>query len=134
MQNRAVVILLLINQGDDDKGKLRKISSIDKIVDVLTRSLILPNNFSLSQNYPNPFNPTTLIQYALKENVNVKITVYDILGRVVKTLVNEYQDAGYKSVMWDGLNEKGNHVSSGLYIYKIEAGNFVDSKKMLLLK
>ncbi len=94
----------------------------------------LPTEFKLSQNYPNPFNPTTLVQYALKENVNVKITVYDILGRVIKTLVNEFQDAGYKSVMWDGTNSGGSHVSTGLYIYKIEAGNFVDSKKMLLLK
>ena len=67
----------------------------------------IPLKFSLFQNYPNPFNPTTVVNYALKENVNVKITVYDILGRVVKTLVNEYQDAGYKSVLWNGTNGSG---------------------------
>jgi hypothetical protein len=94
----------------------------------------VPLEFSLSQNYPNPFNPTTLVQYSLKENVNVKITVYDILGRIVKTLVNEYQDAGYRSVMWDGTNSGGSQVSTGLYIYKIEAGSFIESKKMLLVK
>lgn len=95
---------------------------------------ILPNAFSLFQNYPNPFNPSTLIQYGLKGNVNVKITVYDILGRVIKTLVNDFQDAGYRSVIWDGTNNFGSSVATGLYIYKIVAGNFVESKKMLLLK
>ncbi|MCI0449804.1 MAG: S8 family serine peptidase [Chlorobi bacterium] len=93
-----------------------------------------PLEFSLLQNYPNPFNPSTLMRYALKENTYVKITIYDILGRVIKTLVNEYQDAGYKFVTWDGTNNQGSNVSTGVYVYKIEAGNFVDSKKMVLLK
>jgi len=94
----------------------------------------LPVDFSLSQNYPNPFNSSTLIKYALKENVSVKITIYDILGRMVRTLVNEYQDAGFKSVIWNGANDNSLAVSSGMYIYKIEAGDFVGSKKMLLIK
>lgn len=100
----------------------------------IEKQVVKPYSFSLSQNYPNPFNPTTLIQYGLKENGSVKITIYDILGRVVKTLVNEFQDAGYKSVLWDGTNENGNNISSGVYIYKIEAGDFIDSKKMLLIR
>ena len=94
----------------------------------------IPKEFSLSQNYPNPFNSTTLIQYGLKENVNVKITVYDILGRVVKSLVNDYQDAGFRSVTWDGTDNSGSSVATGLYIYKIEAGDFVSAKKMLMIK
>lgn len=94
----------------------------------------IPKDFSLSQNYPNPFNPTTLIKYGLKENINVKITIFDILGRAVKTLVNEFQPAGFKSIQWDGTNENNVSVSTGVYIYKIEAGNFVDSKKMVIIR
>lgn len=94
----------------------------------------IPSEFSLLQNYPNPFNPTTLIQYGLKENSNVNIIIFDITGRIIKTLVAQHQDAGYKSVMWDGTNDNGKTVSTGVYIYKILAGNFIDSKKMLLLK
>jgi hypothetical protein len=94
----------------------------------------IPKEFSLSQNYPNPFNPKTNIEYGLKQDVQVKITVYDIMGRIVKTLVNEYQTAGYKSVIWDGTNSSNSEISSGVYFYKIEAGSFVSTKKMLLLK
>lgn len=122
--------------GSDDGIKLSDIGNKNKEVEKLTDNIILntPTDNSLSQNYPNPFNPTTLIQYSLKENMNVKITVYDILGRIVKSLINENQNAGYRSVIWDGTNNFGSSVATGLYIYKIEAGNFIDSKKMLLIK
>lgn len=111
------------------------VSNDMKVTNIIEKTVnSAPIDFSLSQNYPNPFNPTTLIQYGLKENVSVRISIYDILGRIVKTLVNEFQEAGYKSVVWDGTNNSGSSVSTGLYIYKIEAGSFVDSKKMLLLK
>lgn len=95
---------------------------------------LIPLENSLSQNYPNPFNPYTLIRFALKESVRVRVTIYDILGRAVKTLVNGFQDAGYKSIIWDGTNDKGISVSSGVYIYKIVAGGFNDSKKMLIMR
>jgi hypothetical protein len=94
----------------------------------------VPKQYFLNQNYPNPFNPTTIIEFGLKEDVNVKITIYDILGKVIKILVNEFQNAGYKSVIWDGKNNEYIDVSSGVYIYKIEAGNFIQTKKMLLLR
>jgi hypothetical protein len=98
------------------------------------RNNFIPDKFSLSQNYPNPFNPSTLIKYALKKDVKVSINVYNILGQKVKTLVNEYQNAGYKSIIWDGRNDNGKTVSSGIYIYKIIAGDFVDKKKMVIIK
>lgn len=109
-------------------------SAVHKTVVHIEDSPNIPKEFSLSQNYPNPFNPKTNIKYGLKHDVQVKITVYDIMGRVVKTLVDEYQTAGYKSVIWDGTNGSNREISSGVYFYKIEAGSFVSTKKMLLLK
>ncbi len=94
----------------------------------------VPVEFSLEQNYPNPFNPTTTIKYGLKEQVKVSLKIYNILGQVVKTLVSGNQTAGYKQVVWDGTNEFGAKVASGVYIYRIEAGNFVKSQKMILMK
>lgn len=119
-------------QYDENTSKVKEVNKTSPTKIPVKSSV--PLSYSLSQNYPNPFNPSTLIHYALKENVDVRITVYDILGRVIKTLVNEYQDAGFRSVLWSGTNNSGSEVASGIYIYKIEAGNFVDSKKMLLIK
>ena len=94
----------------------------------------LPNQFMLYQNYPNPFNPTTTLQYELLEDSFVNVTIYDILGNVVNNLVNANQSYGYKSTQWDATNNQGEPVSAGVYLYKIQAGNFVDTKKMILLK
>jgi len=89
----------------------------------------VPNVYSLSQNYPNPFNPTTTISYGIPKPGNVKLIVYDLLGREVATLVNEFQQAGRYKVDFDGSK-----LASGMYIYRIESGSFTDSKKMLLVK
>lgn len=91
--------------------------------------LLNPIAFSLSQNYPNPFNPTTKISYQLPIGNKVLIKVYDVLGSEVATIVNEYQDAGYKELDFDAST-----LSSGVYIYKISAGDFVSSKKMIVAK
>lgn len=124
-----------ITASDDKKDDIGFVSTNEKtMISSINKTNHIPAEYTLTQNYPNPFNPSTMIQYGLKENVNVKITVYDILGRIVKSLVNENQDAGYKSVIWDGTNNFGSSVATGLYIYKIEAGSFIDSKKMLFLK
>jgi hypothetical protein len=90
--------------------------------------------FTLSQNYPNPFNPVTTLRYDLTEDAFVNITIYDMMGRVVKTLVNNQQNAGFKSVIWDATNDAGSPVSAGLYLYTIQAGAFRQTKKMVLLK
>jgi len=95
---------------------------------------LLPEVFSLHQNYPNPFNPVTTLRYDLPENSLVNVTVYDMLGRQVKTLINQIQDAGYKSLIWDATNDYGKPVSAGIYLYQIQAGEYIQTKKMVLLK
>jgi photosystem II stability/assembly factor-like uncharacterized protein len=89
----------------------------------------ISNNFKLFQNYPNPFNPTTNIQYDLPKNVFVSIKIYDLLGREIKTLVNEYKNAGSYIVSFNG-----SELASGVYFYRIQAGSFVQVKKMLMIK
>jgi len=89
----------------------------------------LPTSAHVSQNYPNPFNPTTTIQYELPQRSDVQITIYDLLGREVTTLVSGRQDAGYKSVQWNA-----NDVPSGMYFYQIRTGEYVQTRKMVVLK
>jgi len=94
----------------------------------------LPTAFSLYNNYPNPFNPMTTIRYNLPDDALVNITIYDMMGRVVKTLINDQQTTGYRSLQWNATNDNGAPVSAGLYLYTIEAGQFRKTKKMVLLK
>ena len=89
----------------------------------------LPDEFTLSQNYPNPFNMSTVISYQLKKDVAVKLDIYDLLGRKIQTLVDENQPAGLYQVTWTA-----DDIASGMYFYKIQAGDYSDSKKMLLAK
>jgi hypothetical protein len=95
---------------------------------------LIPEVFALHQNYPNPFNPTTQIKYDLPEDAMVSITIYDVMGRSIKSLVNTTQSAGYRSIQWDATNNLGEPVSAGMYIYMIQAGKFSQTKKMVLLK
>jgi hypothetical protein len=95
---------------------------------------LIPDEFSIHQNYPNPFNPVTTLRYDLPENSHVNIAIYDMLGRQVKTLINQTQDAGYKSVQWNATNDVGTPISSGLYLYMVQAGEYISTKKMVLLK
>jgi len=89
----------------------------------------LPNQFALSQNYPNPFNPATQISYTIPKASTVTLTIYDLLGREVTTLVNGKNEPGVHFISWNALN-----VSSGVYFYRIVAGSFVQTKKMMLMK
>jgi len=95
---------------------------------------VIPLQYILHQNYPNPFNPVTTLRYELPENAMINITIYDMLGREVKTLINQTQDAGYRSVIWDATNDYGKPVSAGIYLYQIQAGEYIQTKKMVLLK
>ena len=95
---------------------------------------LLPDVFALHQNYPNPFNPVTTLRYDLPENGYVTIIIYDMLGRKVKTLINKTQDAGYRSIIWNATNDYGRPVSAGIYLYQIQAGEYMRTKKMVLLK
>ena len=94
----------------------------------------IPIEFSVSQNYPNPFNPSTTIRYAIPQQSFVVIKVYDIIGREVKTLVNTEKSPGIYNVQWNGDNNFGSKVATGIYIYRVIAGNFTQVKKMILLK
>jgi len=93
----------------------------------------IPDEISLS-NYPNPFNPVTTIRYDLSEDVMVNITIYDIVGRQIKSLLNSPQTAGYRSIQWNATNDNNQPVSAGLYLYTIQAGDYSQTKKMVLLK
>ena len=93
-----------------------------------------PNIFLLQQNYPNPFNPVTTLIYSLTEENMVKITVYDMLGRKVRTLVNAAREAGRWSVRWDATNDQGGPVSDGVYLYQIRTDKFSETKKMIFIK
>ncbi len=96
----------------------------------------LPKMYSLAQNVPNPFNPSTTISYSVPEGVSVQVSlkVYDIRGRQVSTLVNEVREPGTYTVFWDGTDEAGRQVASGVYFYRMQAGDFVQTRKMVLLK
>jgi len=107
---------------------------IPPIVSVDDQVADIPEDFHLFQNFPNPFNPSTTIRYSIVEPGNVSIKIYDVLGREVKTLVNELRTVGTYSSTWNGYNNFGNKVSSGIYFYRIEADLFVNTKKMVLLK
>mgnify|MGYP000255309590 CR=1 FL=1 len=90
---------------------------------------VSPQNFALEQNYPNPFNPSTTIKYSVKENTLVSLKVYDILGNEVVALVNKVQPAGKYIINFDASS-----LASGVYLYKLSAGSFIDTKKMIFLK
>ena len=90
--------------------------------------------FTLYQNYPNPFNPTTTIQYSLSKKTKVILKVYNLFGQEIMTFINGDQGAGNKSLVWNGKDNKGNIVSSGIYFYRLQVGNKIQSKKMLFLK
>jgi methionine-rich copper-binding protein CopC len=94
----------------------------------------IPQEFALRQNYPSPFNPNTTIKFQLPHTEDVKLAVYNILGQKVRILLNEKMNAGYYQVSWDGLSEHGRQMASGVYIYRLEAGSFVEVKKMTLMK
>jgi len=94
----------------------------------------VPTANKLVGNYPNPFNPVTQIKFAIKESGNVKLEIFDIRGRKVKDLVNETLDAGSHSETWHGTDYSGNSVGSGIYFYKLRAGRYTSTKKMLLMK
>ena len=100
----------------------------------LERKAVVPTTFTLHQNYPNPFNPITTLSYDLPKDSDVKLAIFDMLGNEVTTLVNSTQKSGFKSVQWDATDSMGRPVSAGVYLYQIQAGDFRQTKKMVLLK
>jgi hypothetical protein len=98
------------------------------------KSDALPSEFALLQNYPNPFNPSTHINYELPSNEHVTISILNALGQKVLTLVDEELSAGHHSAIWNGTNEWGEQASSGVYVVSMRAGDFMQTRKMLLLR
>lgn len=98
------------------------------------RLLLTPSNFDLAHNYPNPFNPATTIRYAIPQAERVTLRVYNILGQQVVSLVDARQETGFYAAQWDGKDTHGRSVASGVYFYRIQAGKFARTEKMLLLK
>jgi len=98
-------------------------------VDVKSEEMVIPNEFVMNQNYPNPFNPTTRITYQIPELSFVTLKVFDVLGNEIKTLVNEEKPVGYYEIKFDASS-----LASGIYIYQLHAGSFIETKKMILLR
>ena len=95
---------------------------------------LLPDNFVLHQNYPNPFNPTTKISYDLPKSSFVSLSIYDLMGREIRTIINSEQTAGFKNIKWNATDNLGKSVPAGMYIYTIQAGEFRQTRKMVILK
>ena len=108
------------------------VSSEEKFI--LKREQAKPFTYVMKNNFPNPINPITTIRYLLPEEGNVTLTIYDMAGKEIKKLVNEYQNEGLQEVSWDATDNLGRPISAGVYIYKMKAGEFVQNKKMVLLK
>jgi len=93
-----------------------------------------PSNYQLRQNYPSPFNPNTTISYSLKENSQVEITIYSLLGQKIRTLVDGWESADFRTVRWDGRDDSGSLVASGVYVYRLKADRFTATRKRILLR
>jgi len=103
-------------------------------IDFKTLKVGIPKQFELLQNYPNPFNPETIIEYQLPKDTQVRLRIFNLLGQHIRTLVDEQKEAGYHRVKWDGKDVFGKEVTSGMYIYAIEAGDFRMTKKMVKMQ
>ena len=145
--SQEVVVSFSPTQGGIESGLLRMLSdgAGQDTVDVylegegvgvvgIVGDESLPRRFDVAQNYPNPFNPVTEIRYELPRSSEVSLSVYNLLGQKVRTLVSGYQSAGRYNVEWSGDNDNGLPVSSGVYIYRFEAGDYQRTLKMILMK
>tara|TARA_Y100000816_G_C25697779_1_gene368862 strand:- start:3 stop:386 length:384 start_codon:yes stop_codon:yes gene_type:complete len=118
----------------DFSGNWSDYSEIVQLSTLSNDNANVAERFMLHQNFPNPFNPITTLRYDLPKDSFVIIRVFDMSGNKVKTLVNEVQNSGYKSIQWNATDNQGQPVSAGVYLYSIEAGEFRQTKKMILLK
>ena len=127
-----------INYNDNisNNGDINIRSKISYGSQALTMNddLNIANQFILYSSYPNPFNPTTQVRYYLPNVSNVQISIYDLVGREIRTLINREQNSGFKTLQWNAMDNLGQPVSAGMYIYSIQAGEFRQTRKMVLLK
>ena len=131
----ALLIILYTRNVRGDIGfGLSNIFTLDTRTTIINEIETIPREFVLFQNYPNPFNPYTKIEYEIPKIVHVTLKIYNILGQEVKTLIDHEQQPENYQTMWDGTNNFDIRVSSGVYIYQIRAGSFIQTKKMVLLR
>ncbi len=130
----SINVLYKLNNGKFNNGPTLNLSVTGIETNNQKNNSSVPADFKLMQNYPNPFNPSTQIEYSIPKASFVTLKVYNMLGQLVKTLVNNYTNAGIHTVQWNGDNENGSNAVSGVYIYKITAGDNVQVKKMMLVK
>lgn len=121
--------------GQPDPGIFNSVSNPgDRLSTDVTDITELPSSYRLLNNYPNPFNPTTKIAFELPQSENVSLKIYNINGELIRTVTNENLPAGHFEKVWDGKNDFGKEVSSGIYIYRLTAGKFDRSARMVLMK
>jgi len=117
------------NDSDYEEIKMNLVGTAAETVD-----LNVPSSFELNQNYPNPFNPSTSIKYQVPENARVSMIIYNMTGQKVATLMNEFQAAGYHNVVWNGTNDFGQAVASGVYFLRMQAGSYAKTIAMTFTK
>ena len=122
---------ILLNLSAD---QLLSLGAGDLITAVLEERAVLPEVFALQPNYPNPFNAQTMLSYQLPQKTPVELTIYNVAGQRVKRLVRAVQEAGYYQVSWKGRDEKGRPVGSGVYLYRLRAGSFAQTRRLVVLK
>ncbi|MEE9190977.1 MAG: T9SS type A sorting domain-containing protein [Candidatus Neomarinimicrobiota bacterium] len=132
--NRVTTSVSQVFTGGVGTNNWRAWNSYEELQLNTDNELSLPDRYFLAQNYPNPFNPYTTILYELPAQAKVSVVIYDFLGREVRNLVNSIEQPGSHSVNWNGKDGSGNDVSAGIYLYRIQAGGYVETKKMVLLK
>ena len=120
--------------GKDSGFSVRCVRDDTEIVTIFNQNLTIPQSFALHQNYPNPFNPSTRIRFEIAERQQVDVVIYDIRGFKVRTLSKKTFDPGFHVLNWDGTDDLGQLVSSGVYMYRVKAGDFIDHKKMTLVR
>ena len=108
--------------------------TVEGAVGVTERTTQIPKTFAFYQNYPNPFNPNTTIKYQLPKASHINITLYDVLGRIVRVLKDGKQEPGYYSVQWDGIDDFGQQLPSGTYFYRMKTEEFTQTRKLLLIR
>ena len=137
--SQCVLFKLAVGQGATNLQSVADLKQIltasdDIIMDVADDSDVLPDGYTLGQNYPNPFNPGTTIDYTLPGRARVEISVYNVLGRLVRTLVDRYEAAGPHTAVWDGRDDRGREQASGVYFYRAKLDDVTVSRKMMLVK
>ncbi len=133
-QNPVKIVGVATSFNDVPQIQPSEPTDIEHVTGVDAPEELQPKEFRLAQNYPNPFNPTTIIRYDLPKSVSVKLVIYNLLGAKIRTLVERDESVGFKQVTWDGNNDTGMRVATGVYVYRLEAGSFTATKKLMLMK